>query len=197
MTQHRIDRETTILIVVDLQERLLNALPRSEAIFERATFLVEAAKLLDVPVLATEQYPKGLGPTLPRLRERLPNAPFEKTAFSILGCGDLRAELERLAKSTVVLIGAESHVCIMQSAFDLLDLDHRVVIAADAVGSRFECDCSTALDRMRQAGAVVTTVEAIAFEWLVDAKHPAFKSVSALVRSLTGFPSFPQFSGAS
>lgn len=187
----RIDVGSCALVVVDLQERLLAVVPRAAAIIERGCFLVETAKLLDVPILTTEQYPKGLGPTVPLVRDRLADAPLEKTSFSIYGDDGVRAEWDRLGKPTAVLLGAETHVCVMQSAFDLIAAGVRVVVAVDATGSRFETDESTALERMRQAGVVVTTVEAVAFDWLGTAKHPAFKSVSALVRGLAPFPKRP------
>ena len=194
---HRLAVEACALVVVDLQERLLKALPSAASLVERATFLVETARLLNVPILATEQYPKGLGPTVPALRSRLPSTPHEKTAFSVLGCDELKLEWQRLRKTTVVLAGAEAHVCVLQSAFDFLAFGVRVVVAADAVGSRFRHDHDTALERLRHAGAVVTTVEMIAFEWLVDSKHPAFKAASGLVRGLTAVPVFPPASGES
>ncbi len=170
----RLTPGTTAVLVVDLQDRLLAAVPTAAGVVAAAGLLADAAVLLGVPVHATEQYPQGLGPTAATLAARLLVAPVAKTAFSAAGVFDIPCP-------TIVLAGAETHVCVLQTALDLLAAGKQVHVCADAVGSRRGVDHDTALRRMERAGAVVTTVEAAVFDWLRDAAHPQFKAVSRLV----------------
>jgi len=144
-------------------------------------FLLDVAKLHGVPARATEQYPKGLGPTTAELARRLPSPLPAKTTFSSCGAGTFLEELEVLRRPAVVLAGMETHVCVSQTAFDLLEAGLHVFLPVDALAARGAIDHETALRRLEQAGAILTTAEAIAFEWTRDAAHPQFKAVSALV----------------
>jgi nicotinamidase-related amidase len=179
----RLKAETSALIVIDVQDKLLVKLPTAAALVRNAAFLLDVAALVDVPARATEQYPKGLGPTTPELARRLPNPLPAKTAFSCCGAGTFLEELEMLRRPNVVLAGMETHVCVSQTALDLLHAGLHVFLAVDALGSRFAIDHDTALRRLEQAGAVLTTTEAVAFEWVGDAAHPQFKAFSKLVIS--------------
>ena len=176
----RLRAENSVLIVIDIQERLLVKIPRGTALVRDAGFLLDVANLLGVPVRATEQYPKGLGGTHPDILRRLPGV-SEKTAFSCCGAGTFLEELKMLQKPNIVLAGMETHVCVMQTALDLLESGLHVFLPVDAVAARGELDHDTALRRMARAGAVPTTAEAVAFEWMRDSKHPQFKAVSKLV----------------
>lgn len=173
---------TTLVAVVDIQERLIAAIPAARGVLTRALRLARAARLLDVRTVLTEQYPKGLGPTPPDLASLLPPA-LPKTAFSCCGCDAFTAVIDAPPRPahTVVLCGLETHVCIAQTAFDLLARGLRVFIAADAVASRHTFDHDIGLRRLESSGAVLTTTEAILFEWLRDASHPHFKAVQKLV----------------
>jgi nicotinamidase-related amidase len=177
----RLRAETSALVVIDVQDKLLVKIPTAATLVRNAAFLLDVAALLEVPARATEQYPKGLGPTTAELARRLPKSLPAKTAFSCCGAGTFLEELEMLRRPNVVLVGMESHVCVSQTAFDLLHAGLHVFLAVDALGARFAVDHDTALRRLEQAGAVLTTVEAVAFEWVADAAHPQFKAVSALV----------------
>jgi nicotinamidase-related amidase len=179
-TVKRLRAENSVLVVIDLQEKLLAKIPSANTVVRDAGFLLDVATLLDVPVRATEQYPKGLGPTTPAIARRLP-AVVEKTAFSCCGAGTFLEELEMLQRQQIVLIGIEAHVCVMQTALDLIEAGLHVYLPADALSSRFPLDREFALRRMERAGAEVTTVEAIAFEWLRDSTHSHFKTVSQLM----------------
>jgi hypothetical protein len=144
-------------------------------------FLIDAARLLEMTVQATEQYPRGLGPTHPDLAARLPSRP-DKTAFSCCAIAEVVDTFHREARPKVVLAGIETHVCVLQTALDLLALDFRVFIAVDAVSTRSRLDHEVALRRLEQAGAILTTTEGCLFEWIGSASHPRFKDISRLVQ---------------
>lgn len=169
------------LLVIDVQEKLVPKIAGAAALIKNVAFLIDGARLLDVPVTGTEQYPKGLGPTVPELASRLPQRP-DKVVFSCCAVPGLVEDMQRSARPKVVLAGIETHVCVMQTALDLLAQDFRVYIPVDAVGSRYAVDHEQALRRLEKAGAIITTSEATVFEWLGGADHPRFKQVSALVQ---------------
>jgi nicotinamidase-related amidase len=175
----RLAPATSLLAVIDVQERLLAAMPDGEQVVSRCLRLASAAALLGAERVLTEQYPKGLGPTPPPLAAALP-PPAEKLAFSCRGCGGFDAAL-RPGITAVVLAGLETHVCIAQTAFDLLAEGQAVFIAVDAVAARHRIDHEIALRRLEGAGAVLTTSEAVLFEWCRSAEHPQFQAVRKLV----------------
>lgn len=171
----------SILVVIDIQDKLLPKISRAGELVRNAGFLLDTAALLEVPVKATEQYPKGLGPTTAEIARRLPTPLPAKTAFSCCGAGTFLEELGMLQRPNVILVGIETHVCVAQTAFDLLEAGLHVYLAVDAVASRGAIDHDAALRRLEKCGAIPTTVEAVAFEWLGDASHPQFKAVSKLI----------------
>jgi len=176
-----LDPRRSALLVVDVQTRFAAAIPDFEGLVERCTRLVRAFGLLGLPVLATEQYPKGLGSTVPRLRDALgADTVPEKTTFSSHRCGAVRTALADGDVRTVLVCGIETHVCVSQTVHEMLADGLAVHVAADAVGSRRDSDRDVALRRLAAAGAVVTTSESAAFELMRDAKHPAFKDVQRL-----------------
>jgi nicotinamidase-related amidase len=145
-------------------------------------FLVDAARALGMTVQATEQYPKGLGATVSELAARLPVRP-EKTAFSCCAIPAVIEGFRSAGRFKVLLAGIETHVCVQQTALDLLALDFRVYVAADAVASRYGVDHDRALQRLENAGAVITTSESAVFEWVGVAGTPQFKEISRLVQA--------------
>ena len=169
------------LLVIDVQEKLMPFIRDAAAVTRNIAFLIDAAKVLEVPVQATEQYPKGLGATVGELARRLPDRP-DKVAFSCCAIPAVVEGFRRGARPKVVLAGMETHVCVQQTALDLLALDFRVFIPIDAVASRFALDHDVALRRLEKAGAVLTTSEAVVFEWVGGAGTPQFKSISQLVQ---------------
>jgi nicotinamidase-related amidase len=171
----------TALLVVDVQEKLAAAIPDCRRVIWNVRRLLDAAKALGVPAVATEQYPHGLGPTVPELAERLGEIP-SKLTFSCGGCPEIFADLRQRGIFKILLCGIEAHVCVMQTAMDLLAGGVRVYVAVDAVGSRAEIDRETALRRMDSAGATLTTTEATLFEWCATAGAPQFKEISRLVK---------------
>jgi len=180
-TVKRLRADTSVLVVIDVQDKLLVKIPTAASLVKNAAFLLDAAALVGVPIRATEQYPKGLGPTTAELARRLPQPPPAKTAFSSCGAGTFLEELELLRRPNVVLAGMETHVCVLHTALDLLTAGLHVFLPVDALGARAAVDHDTALRRLEQAGAVLTTAEGVAFEWVADAAHPQFKAFSALV----------------
>lgn len=173
-----IARDRALVFVVDLQEAFAKAIPDFERISRGATALVSGAAEMNVPVVATEQYPKGLGATVGPVAAALGSSvPVEKTRFSA-------AEAEGVDLSDrdqVILCGVEAHVCVAQTALELLSRGSEVYVVEDAVGSRSEQDRSVGLRRMEAAGALPTSVEAALFELLGDAASDEFKSVQGIV----------------
>ncbi len=179
------DENDCSLLVVDIQTRLTAAMPvKVLARLQRNTgLLLKTAALLNLPVMATEQYPRGLGNTEPEILKMLPEHTkmFEKTSFSATGSEGLLDDLEGSGRRQVIIVGMEAHVCVLQTAIDLHNRDYQVFVIADAVCSRQRESYETALLRMRQAGIVISDAESILFEWLKDAKHEHFKSVQSLL----------------
>jgi len=174
-------RRDTALLVVDVQGKLITLVPGHEQIIWNIRRLLDAAKLLGVPAMGTEQYPKGLGPTVPVLAERIGPMP-DKLAFSCGACGELFAGLDAQGIGKILVVGIEAHVCVQQTVHDLLAAGFRVYLAVDAVGARYEIDRETAFRRMESAGATLTTTEAAMFEWCEASGTPEFKEISRLVQ---------------
>ncbi len=171
-------------VVVDIQERLARAMPELDPALETMMKAMRAAGLLAVDVFITEQYPKGLGPTLPQLRELLPEQAkmFSKTAFSCWGQVDFASAIDRVRPQALVLMGMETHVCVQQTALEARKRGYKVIVLADAVCSRKRADQDVALDLMRTEGIVVTTLEALLFDWVGNAAASTFKEVSRIVK---------------
>jgi nicotinamidase-related amidase len=174
-------RADSALLVVDLQTRMLPAIPRGDHIVWNVGRLIRGAKVLDVPVIASEQYPEGLGPTVEPIAKTLENV-ASKLHFSCRGCPHLFSSLADQGRSTLLVVGVETHVCVMQTVLDMLADGFDVGVVVDAVASRFDVDRDTALQRMYGAGATLTTTETALFEWCEVAGTPEFKKISKIVR---------------
>jgi nicotinamidase-related amidase len=171
----------TGLLVVDVQEKLLAAIPTGRRLVWNIRRLVDGAKILSMPVAATEQYPKGLGPTAPELAAQF-GVIRSKLTFSCGGCPEIFQDFQSRGVRKILITGIEAHVCVQQTVLDLLADGWSVYVAVDAVGSRFEIDCRTAIERMDSAGATLTTAEAALFEWCRVAGTPEFKQISRLAQ---------------
>ncbi|CAN1486558.1 Isochorismatase-like [Methylophilaceae bacterium] len=172
------------LVIVDVQTRLIGVMPEAEmaACLKQSGILAQAAALLAVPVILTEQYPKGLGHTDPALMAQLTGVtPVEKTTFSCMAEAKVRRQLSR-DRSQIVLAGMEAHICILQTAMDLVAMGKQVYVAEDAIISRQPANKANAIARMREAGCIISNSESIVFEWLGKAEGDAFKAISLLVR---------------
>ena len=171
----------TCLLVIDLQERMVPAIDNSKEIVKRAAALVRGMKLLDVPVIATEQYARGLGRTVAELQTAMGElVPFEKTAFSCMKQEGFPEMLKKSGCRNVVAIGVETHICVLLTVQDLAESGYNVYLAADCCGSRFKKDRHFGIERMRQL-AVVATLESVLFELMVTADHPKRKEIQKLI----------------
>lgn len=186
--QHRLTARHGALLIVDMQVKLLGAMSNPRLVEVNATRLAQAARELELPVFATEQYPAGLGPTVPSLVDLVPRPPA-KLAFSCCAVPELIEGLNGRGVRHVTLAGLETHVCILQTALDLINLGFAVAVPADAVASRHPFDWEFALRRLERAGAIVTTTEAILFEWVESADSPCFPTIRSLVKNFD--PSAP------
>ncbi len=175
-------REKSQVLMVDIQERLLPAMAQPGEVTGNGARLLEGARLLAVPVLVSEQYPAGLGRTVPELASLAPaNAVHEKIEFSCYANPGLRAALSGDNRQTVIF-GIEAHVCVLQTALEMAEARHDVTVVVDAISSRSEHSKETALQRFQAAGIRLATTEMILFEWLRQAGTPDFKSISRLIR---------------
>lgn len=177
-------QDQALLLLVDVQEKLLPAMGHPERLQDSIATLLKACDLLSVPIVVTEQVPHKLGSTVQALKNLLPveAAIFGKSSF---GCGespDILAFLNSLERRQVILCGLETHVCVQQTAHQLLERGFEVHLMSDAVQSRAKHNHKTAINRMIQSGVIPSTVEAALFELLGDCEHPAFRSVQALVK---------------
>lgn len=181
-TLNKLVAADALLLVIDLQEKLLPAMHESDACLAGAMKLIGAAKVLGVPTLVTEQYPQGLGHTVAPAREALGDAPcFEKMLFSAC-IPAVREAIATLGSRQVIITGIEAHVCVQLTVLDLLREGKQVFVCVDAISSRRTLDRNVALDRMRQAGAVITTVESVVFELLGQAGGDKFKQILKIVK---------------
>jgi nicotinamidase-related amidase len=178
-----LDRQAAILLVVDIQERLAAAMAERERVEAGARRLIEGARILGVPVVHTEQYPRGIGPTVAGLREALGDRPaVEKITFDCCREPAFLPPLAAAGRKTVVLCGMETHICVLQTCLGLLERGYGVHVAADAVCSRDAANSRVGLELMRDAGAVVTCTETVLFQLLERAGTPEFKAVQQLVK---------------
>jgi len=177
--------EHSCLLVVDIQEKLLGAMHDGSVIIRNAGILLQAAERLEVPVVASEQYPQGLGPTVDAVAEYFPDAsgpPVSKLAFSCAADQGYMNRLLPLKRKHVVIMGIEAHVCVLQTALELTDEGYLCFVVADAVSSRAPGDLMLALERMKANGCEIMTTEMVLFEWLRAAGTDEFKELSKLVR---------------
>lgn len=176
-------KETSALLIIDLQEKILPVIRNIDIVIENTIKLIKGFKTLNLPIYFTEQYPKGLGPTSSKILAELQgyNA-IQKMSFSCFGAEDLFTELRSKKLHQIIISGVESHVCVQQTVLDLLANDFQVNVAADAISSRREFDFQIALDRMRTLGAEITTTESILFELLEVCGTPEFKEISKIVK---------------
>lgn len=176
------DRQRSRLLIVDVQDKFRSVIWQYERMLHQCVKLVRGAQILSVPQFVTEQYPQGLGTTDRELAALLP-PPIEKNRFSCAECLNWGTAAEQSdGRTQVVVAGIESHVCVLQTCFDLLSDGFRVFVPADAVSSRFESNYHAALNRLANAGCVITSTESVLFEWCETSGTPEFKRIAGLVR---------------
>ena len=183
MEKFYLSRQDVVLVIVDIQERLAVAMSERERVVSNCLHLIELCRLLDIPVILNEQYPKGLGPTVPEIKAALGElTPHEKLTFSCCGMGSFADSLKSTGRSKVVLVGMETHVCVVQTCIDLLDKGYVVHLVSDAMCSRTKDNYTTALEYMRDAGAVITCTETVLFQLLEKAGTEEFKIISKRIK---------------
>lgn len=174
-----LDREKSCLLLVDMQEKLMTNILHADRLIERCQWLMRLASELDTPLIVSEQYSKGLGSTIEPLRKFMPGkAEIDKIHFSCYRDMTFVKQWQALNKKQLIIMGIETHVCVLQTALDAIDAGVETFVVVDAVGSRHELDHHYALKRMKQAGAQLITGEMIFFEWLKQAGTPSFKALS-------------------
>jgi nicotinamidase-related amidase len=182
-----VDPADCALLVIDVQARLSAVMPEAcrGQLFTNGSRLLRAASILRIPVLQSEQYPKGLGTTEPQLAVELPDTAqkFVKTCFSCYGATAFPEACRELDRRQIVAFGIETHVCVLQSVFDLANAGHQVFVVEDAVCSRRLEHHRNGIERMRSAGIAITNVESVLFEWLRDAEHEHFKAIAKLIKA--------------
>ena len=177
---------TSQLLIIDIQEKLAGAMPAAVLanVLRSNQILISACKALGIPVLHSEQYPQGLGHTHAELQDSLADQTpaMEKTCFSSCAASGMDKHLDDPTRQQIVLTGMEAHICVLQTALQLLALGKQVFVVEDGICSRDKAHFNNALARMRQAGAIITNRESVLFEWLGDASHPQFRELSKLIR---------------
>ncbi|MDR0827127.1 MAG: isochorismatase family protein [Desulfovibrio sp.] len=179
----RINAENTAAVAIDFQKRLLPVMHASEDLVRSARILLSGLNALNIPVIVSRQYPKGIGDTISEIKEVTTNAiPCEKLTFSCCGSETFNAALQKLGKKNILICGVEAHVCVLQTALDLLAAGYNVALVTDCIGSRKTHDRETGIKRAERDGALLVTYEQILFELLGASTAPAFKTISALLR---------------
>lgn len=179
----RIVKENTMALMIDFQEKLVPAINNNESIVENAVKLLNGLKVLGCPALFTQQYTRGLGMTVKPLQETQDEfSYFDKTSFSCLDNEAICEAIEQFGKDTIIVTGMESHICVMQTVSDLLEKGYKVYIISDCIGSRTDFNKQNGLERMKQEGAVISSVESVLFEMTRRAGTPEFKEVSRIIK---------------
>lgn len=179
----KVNADTAVLMVVDVQERFAPVIDRFAELVEATLMAVTGASILHIPIVITEQYPKGLGHTVAKIKSAaLECSCFEKTTFSALGNADCVAYLEDSPAKQVVLAGVEAHVCLAQTAIDLIACGYDVFILEECISSRTRQNATNGIERMKKAGAIPYNVESLFFDALGSSAHPQFKAISQLVK---------------
>jgi nicotinamidase-related amidase len=185
MTTELLDRNRSALVIIDVQEKLFPHVHDHERILARLDLLISGAKLMGIPLLLTEQYPKGLGKTIEPIRRMLPEIePLTKMEFSCMPARGFIEHLVSLRRNQIILAGIEAHICVSQTALDLSRHGDRVVVVADAVSSRRPFDVQIALSRLEQSGLTLSTAESVVFEWLRCAGTEEFRAIQPKLKAL-------------
>ena len=178
-----LNTEESLILIIDIQDRLINAVFNTDVVEKKSEIMAKSASILGIPVFITEQYPKGLGPTIPAIKDNIPNAVYqEKTAFNAIFDMDFLAALKKTGKKQIILFGIETHICVHQTAASLISNGFEVHLVKDACGSRSLDEYVAALKYMREYGVNVKTTEMVLFELLKGAKNPNFKEIQNLIK---------------
>jgi isochorismate hydrolase len=183
MNKFFLNEQEAALVIIDIQDKLANVMKHKEQVVENCLHLIELAKILQIPILLTEQYPKGLGTTLPEIQEALPDyAPFEKTDFDSCREEGFLEKVAAMGRRKLILTGMEAHVCVLQTALGLIKAGYAVHVVQDAVASRYKKDFKVGIEFMRSAGIVITSTETVLFQLLERSGTDPFKSISKRIK---------------
>ena len=175
--------DDTALVIIDVQGKLAKIMHQSKEVIKNIETLIQGAKLLDIPVLWVEQYPKGLGPTTPEVKQHLSDEEsIEKVVFSAYQSETFQEQLKQINRKNLLITGIEAHICVYQTVQDLLTTGHYVEVVTDCVSSRTLADKNVGIEKMKLMGASITSVEMALFELLHTAKNPQFKAISNLIK---------------
>lgn len=178
-----IKKENTILLIIDIQGKLAQLMHEKESLFQNAQKLVRGIKALEIPIIWAEQNPRGLGPTIPEIADLLSDIqPVVKTSFSCCGSDQFVGELEKLGRRQILITGIETHICVYQTAADLVEKRYEVQVVADAVSSRSLENRQIGLQKIKDTGAVLTSVETALFELLKVADGEQFKEILRIIK---------------
>ncbi|NLP45744.1 MAG: hydrolase [Epulopiscium sp.] len=182
MEKFTLDKNQTTLMVIDIQDRLVPAMNMAKKVVHNTHILLSAAKEFNIPIITTEQYPKGLGNTVPELQNDIDHSYlFEKVCFNAY-TDEVKVALEQLNRKKIIITGMETHICIFQTVRDLLINEYEVFVVSDAICSRTKENYKNGLDLMQQMGAIITNTETVLFDLLKKAGTPSFKTLSKLIK---------------
>ncbi len=181
MEKFYLDREDSLLLIIDIQERLLPAMKYSDEVVRATNILTKAAKILNIPIVITEQYPKGLGSTVDKIEDIEDAKVFDKTMFTACIEGVMK-EIKSLGKKKIIVVGMETHVCVFQTCRDLINDGYEVFLPIEGVSSRTEYNNDNGIFLIKDMGGVITNVETVLFDLLKDSKAEGFKEISALIK---------------
>ena len=183
MDKFFLDQQEAVLVIIDIQDKLVAAMKHKDQVVENCLHLIELAKLLEIPILLTEQYPKGLGKTLPEIQEALPEyAPFEKTDFNSCREAGFLEKVAATGRKKLILTGMEAHVCVLQTALGLIKEGYAVHVVQDVVASRYKKNFKVGIEFMRSAGIVITSTEMVLFQLLERSGTEPFKIISKRIK---------------
>ena len=178
-----LSKDDSLLLIIDVQERLARVMERKEEVVKNISHLIEACKLLGVPIVITEQYPKGLGSTLEEIKSILPEyKPVEKLSFNCCSEEPFMEAIREKERKKIIITGMETHICVLQTTLGLLERSYHVHVVSDAVCSRKEENHNIGIEFMRDAGAVITSTETVLFQLLGRAGTPEFKAISQRIK---------------
>jgi nicotinamidase-related amidase len=177
-----IKRDKTAFVMIDIQDKFIPIIHEIDKVIKNSNILIKSAEILKIPLVTTEQYPQGLGKTNEKILLSKDNAPFEKIEFSCFGCKDFANKIKEVKVDTLVVFGIETHVCVVQTVLDALELGYKVHVVEDAISSRTLENKKIGVERMRQSGAFIVSTEMILFQLMKNAGVEGFREISNLVK---------------
>ena len=179
----KIVENNVCILMIDIQEKLLNSVFNKDVLSKKAEIILNSAKILNIPVIVSEQYPRGLGNTVDKLQPYIDSSNvFDKVTFSVLDTKSIENKITELAKKQIIVFGIETHICVYQSIQDLLEEGYEIFLINDASGSRSEKEHIAGIDRLKTLGCNILTTEMFIFELLKSSKHEHFKEIQALIK---------------